>query len=596
LIFFLKNVYITPFNHIIMLIDEIRIDGFRCLCNISIILDKKVTLIVGENDSGKSSVIDCINIFTGDYQIEPDDFNFNKDKITIKLVTEEFEFIKYYEKENFPNETFTIKPTEQFISSNKTFLENSEEPSSETDKIRIKDLAKLFGLTVRSNSRIDRMKTQLIEKFDEEDLMIEDGTFPELNLIQLDGKQFENIEDFFNEVFLKDKQHEIWNESISEGKTIKNFIDDKLKEYSVKIGKDLEERGIKEKIKQYITNLTEIKVDPSFEPRSLNISSKVKFLENEKEISVDKKGDGTKRRISIALLEYKVESEVTSCESKLYILDEPDTHLHVKAQLELFNILKELSQKSCQVILTTHSPFLINATKPKQIRLLFQPESNLTKIKYLKNEPETSDRILRKLGIENIYLYFAKKIILVEGETEEAFLPRIYEKINDTTLNNDLIKIINTRGITNIPGFAKALSELIDPTCICILKDNDSSENSLELINNLNIPEDRQFSIGEKEFEDAFDDDTLFNAWKKYIEECGKDISRSKWTIENIAELREKCSSSSDGKFSSKLKSLNEGSGKKFTKILLGQALGNYCDNTNIPEKFNELMMKLKEE
>ena len=108
-----------------------------------------------------------------------------------------------------------------------------------------------------------------------------------------------------------------------------------------------------------------------------------------------------------------MESEEPCKDSKLYILDEPDTHLHVKAQLELLNILKELGKKGCQIIITTHSPFLINAIKPKQIRLLVQENANETKIKFLKNEPETSDEILRKLGIENHFCQgFMKKYMM----------------------------------------------------------------------------------------------------------------------------------------------------------------------------------------
>lgn len=576
-----------------MLLKQIQIDGFRCLLNSTIDFDDKITLIVGENDSGKSSLIDCLNLFIGGYSLELDDFNYEKERIKISLVTDEFEFIREYKKEEFPRESFTVKPTNKFLESKKIYLSGLKDLIPEEDQAKIKELARIFGFAVRSNSRIDNLKEQLISKLKERDITINGGIFPELNKIQLDGKHFENIELFFREVFLKDKQVEIWNTKVKDNKTIKDIIHDELNAYSDSISKDLDEKGIKDKLKRYLKKLTEIKVEPSFEPRSLNISSKVKFLEGGKEIPVDKKGDGTKRRISLALLEYKVESEKTCDDSKLYVLDEPDTHLHVKAQLELFSILKELSEKGCQVILTTHSPFLINAIKPKQIRLLYQSDSNITKIKYLKDDSETSDKILRQLGIENIYLYFAKKIVLVEGETEGTFLPKIYEKINNVTLNGDLIKIINTRGIKNIPGFAKALLELVNKDSIYLLKDNDGNEDTLQLIEKLGISEDRLFTVGYKEFEDAFTDDVLFNVWKKYLEDCGKDICRTRWTQENISETRAKCASDSE-KFSSELKSLNEGSSKKFSKVIFGEVLGMYCNESDIPPKIKELLDKLK--
>ncbi len=472
-----------------MKIKTLEIDGFRCLCNIKISFEDNLTLIVGENDSGKSSIICCLDLFTGEYLLELDDFNYEKDQITLKLTAEDFEYIKVYKKAEFPSNSLTAKPSANFISSAKTFIEGLSDSVNPEQEKRIKDLAKTFGIRVRSDSRIDTLTNQLMPKLTGEDIQIANGRFPEINRIQLDGKQFEDVDSFFKEIFIKDKQIEIWNTKIHGDKTLKEFIQEELDEYSSTIAEDLETKGIKERLKQYLKQLTEIKVEPSFEPGSLNISCKVKFMENGEEISVDKKGDGTKRRISLALLEYKADSDETCGDSKLYILDEPDTHLHVKVQLELFHILKGLGDKGCQIILTTHSPFLINAIRPKQVRLLIQPDSNVTQLKYLEDEPETSDKILRELGVENVYLYFSKNIILVEGETEEGFLPRIYEKINNMTLNSDLIKIMNTRGITNIPGFAKALLQLVDPDSIYLVKDNDASEETEQIIRELSIPD-----------------------------------------------------------------------------------------------------------
>jgi putative ATP-dependent endonuclease of the OLD family len=578
-----------------MPIEELYIDGFRCLCDFRIRFENDITLIVGENDSGKSSIIDCINLFTGSYHLEKDDFNYDKNTIKVILKKSEFEFIKEYKKDAISNDNLKIKPINAYLQKTKSFLESLNDPISEQDKTKVISIAKLFGLVVRSNSIILNLKESILTKLNSgTEIIIEAGHFPEINLIQLNGKQFENIESFFGEVFIKDKQMEIWNEKISDGKTIKEFIDQKLVDYSANISQDLESKGIKTKIKTYLKNLTEIKITPSFQPRNLNINSEVKFLENGKEINVDKKGDGTKRRISLALLEYKAEKE--ECEgSKLYILDEPDTHLHVKAQLELLQILKDLKGKGCQIILTTHSPFLINATKPKQIRLLFQEEQNNTKLRYLKEDPEIADRILRQLGIENIYLYFARKIVLVEGETEESFLPRIYEKINDVSLNNDLIKVINSKGIPNIPGFAKALLELVDPSRVYVVRDNDAHEDTVRLIEKLNIPEDRQFIIGTNEFEDAFTDEVLFASWAEYLASAGKNITGSSWTLDNIRRIRAECRENTAKKFSDELRTLNTGLGKKLTKPIFGQVLGNYCSAENIPEEMKGLLQKLKQ-
>lgn len=106
----------------------------------------------------------------------------------------------------------------------------------------------------------------------------------------------------------------------------------------------------------FLPELTEVKVEPIFHPRDLNIDAKVKF-ENGNEISIENKGDGTNRRMTMALLEFKKEQlRIPNDDQTIYLFDEPDTHLHVRAQLELVATVEGFSSAGNQVILTTHSP------------------------------------------------------------------------------------------------------------------------------------------------------------------------------------------------------------------------------------------------
>jgi len=275
----------------------------------------------------------------------------------------------------------------------------------------------------------------------------------------------------------------------------------------------IQDRGIIAKLKIFLPELTEVKVEPIFHARDLNVDAKVKFLENGNEISIDNKGDGTKRRMTMALLEFKKEqSLIPNDDQTIYLLDEPDTHLHVKAQLELIETVDGFSTAGNQVILTTHSPFVVNAVKPSQIRLLVRNNGSST-LRSLSADPSYSTKILRALGIENTHLFFSRKLVIVEGETEEQFLPAQYLKQTDHTLSSGLIKVINVRGVQNIVGFALAILELHDPTQIFILCDNDASPELQELIDKLNIPINQKFKIGIKEFENAFKSMALNATW-----------------------------------------------------------------------------------
>jgi predicted ATP-dependent endonuclease of OLD family len=305
------------------------------------------------------------------------------------------------------------------------------------------------------------------------------------------------------------------------------------------------------RIKRFLPSLTEIVVTTDFILKDLNIDVSVKMLENGVEIPIYKKGDGTKRRITMALFDYKSDNNGNS---NLYVLDEPDTHLHVKAQLELMKILNNFIKGNKQIIITTHSPFIINYYKPIKIRLFYN-KCNETKVSYLKDCSDVEE-ILRDMGVENTFLFFARKILIVEGETEEKFIPIIFDRLFNINLSSSLIKIMNVRGIKNVPGFSNALLQLVNKDSIYALIDNDADDATNELISRLKLTNDHLYKIGQKEFEDSFKPKTIYNCWKKYVESRNRDIG-DRWTEEEITRTKEDCLKNNK-KFSKKLKELND--------------------------------------
>lgn len=576
-----------------MKIRKLSVNGFRCLLDFSVDFDSELTVVVGENDAGKSSLIECLKLVTQGKMIEIDDFNHDLNSIDISVETEDFTFRKSYlrnddliEQESLkavPTPTYTAKITEWL---------RSEELNVGIDEVRerIKQIAKTLGIAVRANSNVENLKISILEKLGSA-VEIEGASFPSFNNIQLDGRHFENVTGFFKEVFLKGKQSEIWDEKINEDKTIEEFVREKINSYSQHIEQSIVETGILGRMKLFLKDLTEVKIEPIYQKKDLNIDAKVKFMEGGKEVSIDKKGDGTKRRITMALLEYKKEQSLLEHDtSTIYLLDEPDTHLHVKAQIEFLDTVKGFSHNGSQVILTTHSPFIINAVSPRQLRLL-ENNDNRSKVRYLKQDVNSADKVLRSLGIENTYLFFSRHIVIVEGETEEQFLPSYFLKCFNETLSSSLVKVINCKGITNIPGFARAILEIHNPENIHLLYDNDASPQLSELINNLAVPESRKYIVGEKEFEDAFSDSDLHSAWIQYLEGVEKEVPSS-WTVEAIADLRSSCRETGD-KFSKKIRSLNQG-GKAMSKPILGNALAENLSDDRLPQRLLDLIQAIR--
>jgi len=568
---------------------KIKIDGFRCFNNFELEFEDSLTLIIGENDSGKTSLLDCLDIFRNKYKIDEEDFREGENEITIELFTEDFQFIKNVKRdgeEGIIDAPLSLFPTQIYIEKLKAYLESEINLEDQYVKDKLAKEGRLLGCRIAINTNYSNLKNTIFEKLgNPSECKIERTNFPPINLLKLDGKQFEDVKSFLQEIFSSEKEPLILEEKINKDQTLGDVISEKIYEYSKKFSEEVNKGELIEKLKKYLTNLNKIKIDlfPQF---SLNSKVEVSFLEGDKEINIRKKGDGTKRRITLALLEHLCQEG----KPHFYILDEPDTHLHVKAQLNLFGSLNDLCSQDCQIILTTHSPFLINKARPKQIRLLCQTEEG-TKLRYLREDSDSSDKILRRLGIENIYLYFARKILLVEGETEEAFIPKFYFNLFDNNLNHDLIKIINVRGIPNIPGFSRAMLELMDKDQIFVMMDNDASPEINRLIQELDLNESNKLIIGTKEFEDSFKEEIIHKCWEEYHKAHAKSVGEN-WTLEKIKAEKEK-SLKGEIKFSKTLRSLNK-NGKKMTKPIFGEVLGEFCSKEESPTELLEFITKLK--
>jgi ABC-type cobalamin/Fe3+-siderophores transport system ATPase subunit len=115
---------------------------------------------------------------------------------------------------------------------------------------------------------------------------------------------------------------------------------------------------------------------------------------------------------------------------RIVLLDEPDAHLHSSVQSQLLEFLTELVEKNnVQIILATHSKDLIGQT-PLEFIIPIDRSRRI-------NKPlESIDHLLleykRQGTISNVdlaLLYQTKRCIFVEGETDDAILHKIAERL-----------------------------------------------------------------------------------------------------------------------------------------------------------------------
>lgn len=148
-------------------------------------------------------------------------------------------------------------------------------------------------------------------------------------------------------------------------------------------------------------------------------------------------------------------STIESEKPKMLLVEEPESFLHPPAvRLAREALYKIAELDNWQVMITTHSPIFIDVSKPHTTIIRVEKNEGATKI-FSTEKAQFSDKERERLQmIRNCHptineFFFANKVILVEGDTEQVTFSQVKE---------EMVTIINCRGKANIPMFEKILN------------------------------------------------------------------------------------------------------------------------------------------
>lgn len=114
-----------------------------------------------------------------------------------------------------------------------------------------------------------------------------------------------------------------------------------------------------------------------------------------------------------------------SKEANIILIEEPENHLsHTKLNVLIQSIKDNLGDK--QILISTHSSFVANKLGLNSLILL--NDSKTVKLKDLK--PDTKDFFSHLSGYDTLRLILCKKAILVEGDSDELVIQKAYMKAN----------------------------------------------------------------------------------------------------------------------------------------------------------------------
>lgn len=162
----------------------------------------------------------------------------------------------------------------------------------------------------------------------------------------------------------------------------------------------------------------------------------------------------------------------------LVLIDEPESHLSYTRTRQLINAINSISQG--QILVASHSSLIVNRLNLQNTIILSDqnslPLSNL--------QTETAKYFEKVDNLDILRFILAEKVILVEGAAEYIILPQLFNKIQEDEIDNYGVDIISMGSIS----FEKyrELSEILNKR-VAVITDNDKKDIEYELDDKFNI-------------------------------------------------------------------------------------------------------------
>lgn len=173
---------------------------------------------------------------------------------------------------------------------------------------------------------------------------------------------------------------------------------------------------------------------------------------NQYDVQLDKQGSkflvGSASSGEKELLTYLFAIYALNVRDALIIVDEPELHLHPRWQSTLLGLFERLSTETGnQFLLATHSPVFVSPASIQYVSRVYSREQK-TNIVRLNSEalPEAKHLFSIVNSQNNERMFFADKVILVEGISDRIFFDAVFQKLGVTSGTTRTCEIVSVGG------------------------------------------------------------------------------------------------------------------------------------------------------
>ncbi len=550
-----------------MRLERLSVRGFRCFSDLADVPFHRLSIFIGENDSGKTALLDALELLLTSETPKPSDFHRAADgtpggpiEIVGLFVLEAHDTVP--QEWRGPDNRFRVKKT--FTPESRechvdglVFLEPRWATFSKLSAEEQRELLVGRGFAPGANKTERQLQCEQA---------ISQGQVPRVpGLVAVDMAALRDHLPRFDRVASAEYNHP---DSIIQ-RTLRRVVEGVVEPVDAATGQRVlrlelgklrdELKGeLDKKVAEMMAHVTA--VHPKV--KSMSVAPQLEFSRSVSTMNlmldtgdgpraVDACGEGTKKKLWVALLEWERDTIKGIPQQAVFrVLDEPDVNLDYAAERRIFsNLLADVDEQGSrlQAVVCTHAMTLVDRAPAESINLIRVAPDGLRRVEYLEGSQDAEVReflgsVGRTIGVSNSALFYERAFIVVEGESEENAIPVLYRAIHGRSMAADGIVLLN---LATCSAWKAALGILLKnrSTVTVMLLDSDCrNPESSGYVTSASLAtvgyppeflEQSCFFVGTREFEDAFDDADIVAVLN---DEWPRDDTP--WTSLDLAELR----------------------------------------------------------